>query len=283
MTLDGTQSDFIRSKAREEFTQPKIGRVVRVYEHLSAEDDSNFECDIFVDGQLFEHRSIHYMGVHAGQVSPPKVGDNILLMFLESESDAPILFGSPYSKETRPPSGRAGMYRDVYESGESPVGDGNIKVTGYTEYTRNPAREGFDETNETTGERIADPTQAWYQISKEVPTPDPSQPSRAAMTMEMYDSPTDEEDAAHIKLKGTQVDGDDDDKELEVELDFKSGEVKVSATGANGDEFGIKMSAKDGTFKLVDESGYGIESDGSGNFTWHYESIDHSQGTTMDL
>lgn len=270
--FDGTNQDFVKQRANEEINSPKFGIVSQVFEHLNAEDNSNFECNVIVDGEDFEDRALPYIGGHSDHIAAPKVGEKVLMLFREGENSRPVLIGMGYTNRDRAPVARSGMYRDVYESEGSPTGLGDIKVTGYTEYSDNPA---------IVDEDSLVPERAWYQISKEVQTPDPSDPTSAPMVMEMFDSPGYADDASHIKLQGNQVDGDDT-KSLDVTLDFKAGTAEIRGTNSNG-EFGISIDVNTGEFTLIDESGYGIESDGSGNFTWHHESIDFSEGTTTSL
>jgi hypothetical protein len=244
--LDGNQYDFIRQQAKDEISDPKLGEVVEVYEHLSEDDNSNFECDVIMDGGLFEERAVSYNGSHSNQISPPRVGDVVLVLYRAGENNKPILMDVGYSREDRAPLGRSGMYRDVYESGESPAGDGDLKITGYTEYSDNPALKDKSKL---------EPEKAWVQISKELPTPDPSSPDDAPMTFEMYDSPADDE--AHVTASFNVVDGQETDG-----------------------TWGFKFNLKTGEFKIVDANGYGITSDGNGNFTWNYETINYNQGGT---
>lgn len=270
--LDGTQTDFVKQKANEEISLPKLVTVVAVYEHLAEGDDSNFECDILVDGQLFEDRSIPYHGTKGDAIAPPIVGDTVLMISRDGENRRPILLGTGYTNRDRAPLARAGMSREVYESQSSPSGDGNISVTGYTKYSENPA---------VKDKSTISPEKAWYQIAKEVPTPDPVDSDTASMAIEMFDSGVDGEEESHIRLTGNEVDGDDT-KSIDVKLDFKEGNIKISAEDS-GDEAGILFDVNDGSFKLLDNQGYGIESNGSGNFTWHHDTIDMSEGTTTSL
>lgn len=277
--FEGTDTDFIKSKASELIDDPRIGRVTRVYEHLAPEDDSNFEVDVIFDGGASEERSVPYNGSFSGQMAPPRVGDKVVIGYYEGEKKQPFIMDIVYTATDRAPLGRAGMYRDVYESDTSPVGDGDIYLTRYTEYDKNPAL--FAENPEVDKENQKDlnPERTTIQIAKQADTPDPPIEADIDMRMEMVDAPAD--NTARVRLSGSQIDGDDS-QGLSVELDFKSGEARLTAENANG-EFGVKLDSKNGTFTLIDENGYGIESDGNGNFTWHYESIDHSQGTTTSL
>lgn len=290
--MEGTETDFIKHKAGEIIRDPKIGRVVQVYEHVSPDDNSNFECDVVVDGGTFEERAVPYNGLHSAQISPPKVGDKVIVGYLAGDKKRPVVRNTVYTNRDRAPLARAGMYRDEYEAGTSPAGAGNIKVTGYTQYDDNPARV---DKNDLT------PVHTWFQISKEQDTPNPINPHVAPMSIEMYDSPTTEEDSAHIKLTGNQVDGDDT-KSLDVTLNFKSGQITVEAddesagktmelkldvknhtaeiSGDGTNTMGAKFDFDNDTFRLIDGKGYGIVSDGNGDFTWYNKNVTHINGTT---
>lgn len=270
--FDGTDTDFVKERAKEEISDPKLGRVVRVYEHIDPDDNSNFECDIVVDGQRFENRAIEYLGSHSNQIAAPMVGETVLMIFREGENSPPLLLGMGYTNRDRAPLARAGMYRDVYKAGYSPTGDGDIKVTGYTKYSDNPA---IKDVNNLSVE------ETFYQISKDTQSPNPSQSGEAPMLIEMYDSPPYAKDESRITLEGNVVD-DDDTKSLNVSLDMKAGTVKVEANDA-GTSFGLSLDVTTGEVTLIDGDGYGIESDGSGNFTWHHQSINFSEDTTTSL
>lgn len=317
MVLEGSETGFVKEKAKEVVKDPKIGRVVQVYEHLVPDDDSNFEVDVVIDGDTFEERAVSYNGESSGQMAAPKVGDKVIIDYLAGNKKRPVCMGTVYTDKDRAPLGRAGMQRDVYESDESPVGPGDLTVTGYTQYTDNPARVDKDEI---------DPVQVWYQIAKFPQSPDPVLSDNAPFAFEVYDSPVSEEDETRIRAVGNQIDGDDT-KSLDWEMNFKDGIAKTEAInttsgmttkveqdvkndlltllandGSNdytvdfdpsvpsitvqssgSSEAGFKVNFNTGEVKMVDGAGYGIESDGSGNFTWHHSTIDMSEGTTTSL
>lgn len=328
--LDGTEQDFVKQKASELINDPKLATVVTVYEHLLEDDDSNFECDLIVDG-TYEERAVPYNGGHSDHIAPPKVGDTVLINYRDSENAYPIIYSTGYTNEDRAPLARAGMYRDVYKAWQPEktdedgnvtqqeiygvAGRGDIKVTGYTEYDDNPAQ--IDKNSLV-------PERSWFQISKEQDTPDPSDPQKAPMNVEMYDAPANNE--AHILLNGNIVDNDDN-KSMETKMDFKQGttttetinettgtkteitqdvknglmtllandgtddytvefdpstpSITVESSGTSSAGFNVNFNT--GEFTVLDGSGHGIESDGSGNFTWHYETINYSEGTTTTL
>lgn len=139
------------------------------------------------------------------------------------------------------------MWKQRFESGSSPAGDGDIHLTGYTSYDGDPAN------NEKSG---LTPQETFVQIAKHVD--DASPDADSGMKIEMYDSPNN--DAAHVRVELTKENGSD-----------------------TANTWGLEFNLKDGTMKMLDGSGYGIVSDGDGNFTWHHENVDFDEGTTTSL
>jgi hypothetical protein len=195
-----------------------------------------------------------------------------------------------------------------------PAGRGDIKLTGYTLYDKTPS---LNEKEELVPERT------WFQISKEKKTPDPSDPDISPMVMEMYDSVSEDEahielvgniidndDTKSLDMKMDFKEGtakttatnetsgmtteisqdvkndvmnlvaDDGTDEYTVDFDPSVPSITIQNTA---DETGFKLNFDTGSFKILGAQGHGIESDGSGNFTWHHESIDFSEGTTTSL
>jgi len=71
---------------------------------------------------------------------------------------------------------------------------------------------------------------------------------------------------------------DDDAAEFEI-YENNDGETIISATRQRTDggdpDMGIELNLTTGAFKLGDGEGYGIVSDGRGNFTWYIKSLDY--------
>lgn len=248
VNFERNQRDFIRKQIKEVVENPRIGRVVEVYEHTVEDDDTNFEVDVNFPNEDTQHRQIPYEGVDGDSIAIPQVGDKVMVEYRRGAGSPPIARNFVYTNVDRPPVGRAGMWRQRFITGDTPAGDGNLYITGYTEYDGDPSE---------TDKSELEPESTWVQIAKHDDEEEEPVDS-APMKIEVYDSEKD--DASHVSLELNTVDGED-----------------ASAT------WGIKFDAKEGTFKLVDPAGYGIESDGEGGFTWHNESIDFSEGTTMSL
>jgi len=248
--FERTKSSLIRKVIDEEIRQPKIGIVEEVSEHQSADDDSNFEVDLSFDGGTKKETRVPVHSPGNDHISAPKVGDKLIVFFTEA-SGRPVAFGTGWSNTDRPPVGKAGVYKNSFESGSSPSGDGNLNVTGYTKYDGDPAQ---------TDKRDLTAEETFVQISKhaEGENLDPSDAGDIPAKIEMYDSPK------------------ADESWITVEIDKRDG----SASQAT---WGLKFDIKSGEFKLVDPNGFGITSDGDGNFEWQYKTLVENQESTGGL
>lgn len=247
VNLERNETDFIKNTVRNMIQNCRVGHVVQVYEHLEPDDNSNFEVDVNFPGeQDLEHRVAPIEGPHTDSIAIPKVGDKVVVEYLHGDKKNPVVRNIVNTNQDRPPEGFAGMWRKRMESDTSPAGDGDLYMTTYTTYDKNPALNDY---------RDLTPQETFVRIAKKA---DALDSDGLPMTIEMLDSPKD--GAAHIKIEANKAGGSDSTV-----------------------PYGFLLDLSDGSFKIVDKDGYGIESDGSGNFTWHHESIDFSEGTTTSL
>jgi len=243
--FERNQLSLIKKQIEEQVRLPQIGVVTQVFEHAAIDDDSNWEVTVQFDGGVSEEKRIPFHSHATGAITPPKNGDKVLVIYTAGKSRRPIALSVGWSNTDRPPLGQAGMYRNEFESDSSPAGNGNLNITGYTKYDEKVASE--DKRNLT-------PEETFVQISKNErgENIEPSAAGDLPAKVEMYDSPSTDE--AWITVEINKRDGADSD-----------------AT------WGMKFNMKTGAVKLVDPSGYGIVSDGDGNFTWEYESKNENQ------
>ena len=71
-----------------------------------------------------------------------------------------------------------------------------------------------------------------------------------------------------------------------IEIDLSGSEPVLRMTRGEEEQdntdMGIELDFGSGEFKIGDGSGYGIESDGDGNFTWYYETLNEvTDGSTI--
>lgn len=109
--FDNTESAYLERKIDSQVSGIQFGEVVEVYEHTQADDNSNFEVDVILRDEAQERREVPIMTARRGEISVPEVGDTVLVGFLDGVSEAPVVLGNIYTDQTRPPLGRAGMYR----------------------------------------------------------------------------------------------------------------------------------------------------------------------------
>lgn len=251
--FDPTTDGQISRKISEQVERPRIGRVKQVFEHTQDSDNSNFEVDVqLIATSGKQHRAIPWQSPHTGEVKVPKVGDKVVVEYRSDAKKSPIARNAIYTNNSRPPLAKAGMWRRRVESDSSPAGDGDLYVETYTEYDDDPATSDFEEDS-------ANPQSSFIRLAKKLnDDDDPNDGDTIPVMFELFDNPSGDE--AHIELELNKKDGADTTNTWGVRFDLKTGEMKI-----------------------LDADGYGIESDGSGNFTWHYETLTESVGTTTSL
>jgi hypothetical protein len=242
--FDRTRSSFVEGKTRDFIEEQRTGKVITVYEHLKADDNSNFEADVIVDGGTRLERLSPVSTPSADSIDVPKVGDTVMVAYMAGEANPPVITGYVSTTKDRPPLGKAGMSRSQFDSADSPMGSGDVFTTEYVRYDEDPADVEKDDLT---------PSEVFIQVAKRSgDEPDPSEEGALPAKMEFYDAPG--KDEAHVTVELNKHDSDDSDATWGVKLDLKSGEVK-----------------------LVDPSGYGFTSDGDGNWTWEYKTKTENQ------
>jgi hypothetical protein len=111
MEFDRTESSYVENKIESLNLKLQIGRVVKVFEHTEVDDNSNFEANVILRDEEKERRGVPVMTARKGEIAPPEMGDKVVVGFLDSASESPIIIGNIYDVATRPPLGRAGIYR----------------------------------------------------------------------------------------------------------------------------------------------------------------------------
>lgn len=245
--LDRSQSSWTDQKIDRKIQNPRIGKVQEVFEHTQDDDKSNFEVDVKILGEDVQHRAIPYQHESNNEIVVPTVGDKVIVEYRQGAQPQPIARNVVYTNRDRPPIGRAGMWRKRIASGDSPAGEGDLYIESYTDFDVDPAQ-----TNPKPSDGVE---KSWVRIAKKTADGDTDD---LPVAIELLDSPKDDE--AHVTIELNSIDGQE-----------------------SGPSWGLKLDLKTGEFKLLDSEGYGIVSDGQGNFTWHHETIDESQGTTDSL
>jgi hypothetical protein len=229
-------------KTLDEKKQTKLGTVTLVREKI-VDEEPNLAVNVAINGRDSEERLVAVADTADDTIDVPRVGDTVLLEYLSDESDRPVVTQVFDTRDRPSLISRAGMHKERYPSRLSGAGDGDIYVTKYTQY--------FDDNG---GPELVDPDdlvpkQSIFQIAKrETDVADPFSAAPANAKVEFYDNT--ETGDAYVEIAFTKVGGVDADT-----------------------TWGLKFDIRTGEFKLVDASGYGIVSDGAGNFTWENQSI----------
>jgi hypothetical protein len=290
--FDRNDVTLIDKKIDEEVLLPKIGLVEQVFEHSAEDDDSNWEVDVRINTFKQKTKKLNRVPVHmpgTDMITVPKRGDKVLIIYTDGQTKRPVAFGAGWSDEDRPPQGRAGMYRNRFEASDepSPLGAGDLFLTGYTKYNNTPA---------SNDKRGLDAEETFIQLTKHTNGEnfDPTLAGELPAKIELYDSA--EKDEAHIHLNANAVD-QDANLGLDVFMNLKSGKLHVRAENDNdgetyefvldvlnefakiigdsdsGNKMGASFDFDTDEFKIADGKKFGIESDGSGNFTWSRSSL----------
>jgi hypothetical protein len=246
VSFDRSRETFIENKIKEQVEATRTGKVIRVYEHDNAEDTSNFEADVSVEGGTRQQRLSPISTGTADTISVPKVGDSVRVAYLSGETDTPVITGFVHTTRDRAPLGKAGMDRKRIESGDSPAGSGDLYTTEYTSYDGDPSQTDSDDLT---------PEEVFVQIAKRSnDEADPSEESDIPAKVGFYDAPSTDE--AHITVELNKRDSSDSTASWGMKFNLKTGEVK-----------------------LVDPVGTGFVSDGDRNWTWEYISKTENQVT----
>lgn len=241
------RSESLIRKVEHERREPTIGTVTTVREHVVDGDASNFEVSVSIGANRSRATFAAVGNTRSESIDIPSVGDSVLVEYLDDVSRKPVVTKVFNTTSDRALLGKAGMSKERYDSGSSPSGDGDIYITKYTAYPEDADGPELIDPNDL------EPETTRIQIAKkEQDTADPNDDTDLPVKIEFFDSPADGESYISVEMN-------------------KAAGVDTDTT------WGIKFDMKDGSFKLVDSFGYGIESDGKGNFDWEYKSINFNE------
>jgi len=86
---------------------PTLGVVTSIFPHSSANDKDNYECSVRLKNADIELRKVPIATQCIGLAGIPRVGDLVLLVFINGDINAPIAVGRLYNDEDRPPINNA--------------------------------------------------------------------------------------------------------------------------------------------------------------------------------
>ncbi len=113
MALVGTASlvEAVRRIVREEMAAVRTAELAVVQElhpHAAADDDDNYACTVRLRDSSIVLRRVPIVTPRVGSVAIPSEGDLVLVQFVGGDINAPIITGSLYDDQDRPPVNTAG-------------------------------------------------------------------------------------------------------------------------------------------------------------------------------
>ncbi len=98
--------DTIRSIVKQEIKQLRLGELGVVQEqhpHGTDSDKDNYSCTVALRDSAIVLKKVPIATGRLGLTAIPDVGDLVLVQFLHGDINAPIIVGSLYNDEDRPP------------------------------------------------------------------------------------------------------------------------------------------------------------------------------------
>ena len=102
--------ETIRVVAQRELNKvhlPTLGVVTSIFPHSSGGDKDNYECNVRLKNTELELRKVPIATQCIGLAGIPRVGDLVIIVFVNGDINAPIVTGRLYNDEDRPPLNNA--------------------------------------------------------------------------------------------------------------------------------------------------------------------------------
>jgi phage baseplate assembly protein gpV len=128
----------LRRIVREELKALRLAELAIVQEihpHAAASDTDNYACTVRMRDSKLVLARVPVVTSRKGFASVPDVGDLVLVQYLEGDSNAPLITGSLYNDEDRPPANDEGdvIVRLPFDAAE---GEGmGLRVNAVSEAT----------------------------------------------------------------------------------------------------------------------------------------------------
>jgi uncharacterized protein involved in type VI secretion and phage assembly len=81
----------------------ELGVVTSVFPHSTHSDKDNYECNVRIKNLNVELQRVQIATQVIGLAAPPRVGDLVLVAFVNGDVNMPIVIGRLYNDEDRPP------------------------------------------------------------------------------------------------------------------------------------------------------------------------------------
>lgn len=262
-TFDRSQRQQAKEVAKKEQSNPTMGTVTQVYEHIGEDDTSNFEADVQILDGNSKPQTCMIENSGSGAIDIPEAGDKVIIDYRQG-GKKPFITGTAYTTTDRPPVGTAGTYRRRFESRASPAGPGNLYLEANTSYYPNSQGKGSESIDKSNLKSKA----SVIRIAKrEEGVADPTKEPNVPAKIEFYDSPYEPDST------GEPDDHVDGESVIKIALQNRedpatSGQNPPSYKAAES-TWGMQFDMKSGQWFLVGPKGFGIQCNGDGTFTWH--------------
>ena len=135
-TLVGTMRRIAETEARKIHTFD-LGVVTSIFPHASAGDDHNYYCSVRLrDSDSDELRNVPVLTQRIGLAWIPALGDLVLLGYIGGSVNSPVILGSMYNDQQRPPVNDSGeLVLELPDAADSSKRRLYIKVPGGIEIT----------------------------------------------------------------------------------------------------------------------------------------------------
>ena len=98
--------DLVRRTVREELALrrgPQLATIMALTTHVSNNDTANYEADVRLKHDGLEIAQVPIAVPHVGVAAPPRVGDLVLVEFLDHDIQQPLVIGRFYHDQERAP------------------------------------------------------------------------------------------------------------------------------------------------------------------------------------
>ena len=123
--------EIIQRVVRQELTRRRVsllGVVTAVFPHTAADDNNNYEVDLRLKNEDLELRKVPLAVDHVGVAAPARVGDLVLVHFVDGDLNQPLVTGRFYHADERPP-----LHREDEVLFEQRVPDGTLNHLRFTD------------------------------------------------------------------------------------------------------------------------------------------------------
>jgi uncharacterized protein involved in type VI secretion and phage assembly len=98
--------DIVRHVVQQEMAHNRgaaMGVVTTLFPHEAEDDENNYEVNVRLKYEELELRRVPMAVTHMGVAVPPRVGDLVLVQFINGDMNQPVVTGRFYHDGERPP------------------------------------------------------------------------------------------------------------------------------------------------------------------------------------